>query len=514
MTQTVNIIQGNQIGSTVANPNSVTWGDLTDWSSYNTWRTPTTNDIIVQVIDDLSTSAARIPTCEVDYEGDLTIQLKISDTGAFAGEESTIDFVDGVDYTFANGRYYRWQFTVSLNSDISEPFFLDATTSYSQTFVTEILSDVEVYAQEDSDGFYPLTTNLGNVVNIQATALQGGSYVVDGYIIEAQGDDYTRSAVFIENVADETQSPSTTDRYRFALANSVTGDYALVSGAQLYNNVIQCHIGEAGLNYGTGDWCWEAWIYPDEGLWQPGYSTSPRILRSLTNISDPDFPEFLGLGIEIDQDTNGNFFKIDTDYFINGTQYSLNPTATYAKGQWHHIAFQRSGTKLQVFANGSLDAETTILSTDTMNLGSNIVGVGSGFTPGGSDSAYYEGLLDEVRISTVARYTDGYTPQQTALINDPNTQLLLNSETVSEIDSAGVPVIVDNTGTSYGTDNYIIIQKTGSPVIESKNPPRIRLTDGAGNLWDGAVDAVLRGYPKIQLDTNGVSTVPFANVGG
>jgi hypothetical protein len=37
-------------------------------------------------------------------------------------------------------------------------------------------------------------------------------------------------------------------------------------------------------------------------------------------------------------------------------------------------------------------------------------------------------------------------------------------------------------------------------VIKQKNPPQVEVVDYSGNPWDGTVDVVLRGLPKVVYD--------------
>jgi len=81
--------------------------------------------------------------------------------------------------------------------------------------------------------------------------------------------------------------------------------------------------------------------------------------------------------------------------------------------------------------------------------------------------------------------------------NDPNTILLLHGEDYT-----------DDGGDDFGEGPYIIVQSGGSPVINSKNPPVVSVVDFNGFAWDGTIDAVLRGLPKIeQLDDGNVLPV-------
>ena len=98
----------------------------------------------------------------------------------------------------------------------------------------------------------------------------------------------------------------------------------------------------------------------------------------------------------------------------------LLATAVLSANTWHHIAVSRSGSTVRLFLDGALQDSgtdsTTVFSDDT-----NLYIGRDAFT-----SAYFDGYIDELRISDTARYTTGFTPSTTAFSNDSNTKLLLH----------------------------------------------------------------------------------------
>ena len=87
---------------------------------------------------------------------------------------------------------------------------------------------------------------------------------------------------------------------------------------------------------------------------------------------------------------------------------------------WTHVAVTRTGTTIGLYVNG-----TRVDSNNSFNndLGSTKpLIIGSAFDA----SSFWDGHVDDFRISTVARYTLGtYTPPLNEVSNDNNTQLLL-----------------------------------------------------------------------------------------
>lgn len=91
---------------------------------------------------------------------------------------------------------------------------------------------------------------------------------------------------------------------------------------------------------------------------------------------------------------------------------------------WTHVAAVRNNGVLNIFINGVLD-------TNTANSTSNLTTFTTGSiatlfltTPG----TFFDGNIDEFRISNVARYTANFTPQTQPFLNDANTLLLLHMD--------------------------------------------------------------------------------------
>lgn len=93
---------------------------------------------------------------------------------------------------------------------------------------------------------------------------------------------------------------------------------------------------------------------------------------------------------------------------------------------WHHLAYVRNGTSFKVYIDGSEKVSGTSSSS---------IGTGTGFAfggyynDGGSSNEYFYGHIDEMRISSVARYTGAFTPSTSAFTADADTVLLIHSDT-------------------------------------------------------------------------------------
>jgi hypothetical protein len=152
----------------------------------------------------------------------------------------------------------------------------------------------------------------------------------------------------------------------------------------------------AALQWSTGDFCVEAWIYPSS------VSGSKAIVCKGTNNTGTFDLGLYGAKIEL---------------YTNALVFSSS--ASLSANTWTHVAVTRSGTTLRCFINGALD--TTVTSSYNFNnAGTFYVGVyGSGSVN------YFNGYMSNVRcVKGSAVYTSAFTPSTTPLTAITNTSLL------------------------------------------------------------------------------------------
>jgi len=106
--------------------------------------------------------------------------------------------------------------------------------------------------------------------------------------------------------------------------------------------------------------------------------------------------------------------------FYNGSEL-LTDSSSLTLNTWTHIAVTRTNTTINLYVNGTrVDSNSSFSddlgSTKPLVIGSNYAG----------SAAFWDGHIDDFRISTVARYSTGtYTPPLNEVSNDNDTQLLL-----------------------------------------------------------------------------------------
>jgi len=84
---------------------------------------------------------------------------------------------------------------------------------------------------------------------------------------------------------------------------------------------------------------------------------------------------------------------------------------------WYHIAVTRDSANVtRIFVNGVL--RNTINGTAAPTTSTGAFGIGNA---GDAVTEFFPGLLDEVRISSIVRYSSNFTPQTTPFITDAST---------------------------------------------------------------------------------------------
>ena len=157
-----------------------------------------------------------------------------------------------------------------------------------------------------------------------------------------------------------------------------------------------------------GDFTLEAW-YRDDGI----------AVGSLPIVSEGYIYPYYWLGIR-DGDLIGGYF--------NGMLPIELETPSPADGDWHHAALTYDGALLELWLDGeSLDTESTAIPPSPV-LGPLTVGTNNHEF----EEYFFEGAIDEVRISSVPRYTATFTPARRQGA-DSDTVLLLHFDEGSGI---------------------------------------------------------------------------------
>ena len=250
---------------------------------------------------------------------------------------------------------------------------------------------------------------------------------------------------------DSSMSPLTTATFSGAAA--IKTAQSKFGGSSLYLNGVNTAKFKvvntnSKVSFTTGDFTIEMWYYPVANVaW-----------ASLINFNTSAWYQGPVLLFN-----NTNTLYLENSYG-GGNQWTLTSTLTPTINQWYHIAVVgTSGQHVKIYVNGTLSATRNGSYTFSIPTGGDIyLGHSAFFPPAVASVASINGYIDEVRISTVARYSANFTPSATAFA-DNNGSSELAATSVGEVihTSEGIYVC---TALSPLTWKKFAISSTVSPV--------------------------------------------------
>lgn len=235
-------------------------------------------------------------------------------------------------------------------------------------------------------------------------------------------------ATIDNNITDTlyVKTVTTNGIYKYRVRAKVGGAYY----ADSYSNVGVVQVGETIFLDFDGDdsffvndsyenldvsdnWTYEAWVKVNSynnGDWSVIMDRQTVFSLYLVDDANADFALRF-----VSRDASGN---------ILSSLISDNSDVNLEFGKWFHVAVSRDGTTARLFLNGKLIEESTdanfVLASSTKALN-----VGARYW--GSYSRYLDGQIDEIRLSSKARYTEEFCPSRFEVFeNDNDTRLLLN----------------------------------------------------------------------------------------
>ena len=111
-------------------------------------------------------------------------------------------------------------------------------------------------------------------------------------------------------------------------------------------------------------------------------------------------------------------------FYYNGGKVILQTSGvTLSTGTWYHLAFVHDGSNgIKIYVDGTQRASGTIAGTPQFSSGQGIY-----LGAAGSSTQYMNGQIDELRVSTAAKYTSNFSVQTQKHLNDnTDTALLLH----------------------------------------------------------------------------------------
>lgn len=165
---------------------------------------------------------------------------------------------------------------------------------------------------------------------------------------------------------------------------SVSSAQSKFGGSSLYfNGSSRLFISPVDLfEFGTGDWTFDAWVYPlsqsNDNFFFSGAASGALFMGRSTGNST------LGIGRA----------NVAWDNTI---------ASTLALNTWNHVAYVKSSNKIYYFVNGKLIGSAN--NTISYGILGGVLNIGSQ-----GANYYFNGYMDEVRMSNIARWTENFTP--------------------------------------------------------------------------------------------------------
>ena len=207
--------------------------------------------------------------------------------------------------------------------------------------------------------------------------------------------------------------------------------------------------------FGTGDFTYEAWVYPD--------------------VQVQDFPAFF---VVVDDASSSN--RVTAQYDVDGqaNKFRLNVGGTdiystaKSTGQWYHVAVVRSGTTVTFYLDG------TSIGTATYSYD---VPSHTGYIGGNTDrtsALSFKGYIDDLRITSgVARYTSNFTVPTAAFSDQGPTISATSGNVFNHSPSADVAYTFSNPPTT-GSAYDFTLKVTPLATVAITWPSSVKWTEG------------------------------------
>lgn len=197
-------------------------------------------------------------------------------------------------------------------------------------------------------------------------------------LIQATGARTVRDGRFIEPVLTSGSQSLLSTTAKFGIGSL----YAGIINGNYYR------IGHQADFCPTGDYTFDLWVRPTS----TGLNSAIFDKRTGT-ISTSSYMMYFAAN------------KIAWQHFNAGTATTIVGTTTLTAGAWYHVAVTLSGTTLRLFVNGVQEATGAVISGLTGSPTAYLV-IGNQFDGTAPATSY----IDELRISSTARWTANFTP--------------------------------------------------------------------------------------------------------
>jgi hypothetical protein len=287
-------------------------------------------------------------------------------------------------------------------------------------------------------------------------------------------DDNTLLLIHGDAISDDTttttvtnNTPVTTTAYGGVSIDNT--DYKTGSGSLAFDGV------DGYIDTGVDD-------FGDIGtieMWFKGQTSGDKTIVCIRDYdTTPD-------GIFIRYQDNGSIATWMSSDATNWDLFSNASSGPWALGSWHHYAYTFDGNTHRIFVNGVLQHSKV----DTLRMSQHpdttwAFGVNKDLY-----REYFKGNLDNIRFSSVARYTSNFTPPTVEFDNDADTLLLINGDNswADELGKTAEPEFVPRqsvelTNVATPTANNSAEPFSGAKSINIDRNDRI--TTNLSQIWD------------------------------
>jgi hypothetical protein len=418
-----------------------------------------------------------------------------SDAGFLFCGDSSATSTRSVEFTI-----YRGELRAGLyNSDSSSATYISGGTINDATWYHVALSrtasdawaiyvDGSRVATSSTTKTLPQNANSGQIAI--GARIEGGSLgqYFDGYI-----DDYriTKGVGRYSGASFTAPTAAFTNPTKSITANGdVTNTRAQskIGNSSIYFDGTGDYLSTASSGLGlTGDYTIECWF-------NTASSTSDNGIIS-NKYNNSSFNGNFSLRLNDGGNSNDIAFRPYNGTVAEGGLVTSG-TGAWSDNTWTHVAVVRSGSgtgNVKMYINGSLAGTSSGASSST------ILGNAGDLNIGRQESAsagtnYLNGYMDEIRISSSARYTGTFTPSTTAFTADANTLLLIHSDFNGGLGSDGsgnkndfaptnlvvTDQVLDSPTNNFATFNPLVRSSSNSNYSEGN----LYATDNGSGDWE------------------------------
>ena len=400
--------------------------------------------------DQTATSSVSL-VWDTDEDGIYSTADSVISAGTFNGE--TVTFAN-INRTILAGHYEYWLLVYDLNgtANAGETFGATIASNTSVTFVSgsptvvgpPIIGNEMSIANSSALTITPGANTPGdqnvdaNAKNVPMLQLRLTADVTGGVAVNSISFTHVGTGDELTDLQED----------EFKLYRDANGDGQVDVGDELIGtsnyNAAACSLYMGGLTgdgtlsnalAGKGAATWEAWLYP-----------------GATAMNSRDIWWFKTYSrFAIEQGRISYYLRTST----TAAAWTYLGDATVTQDAWNHVAVTYDGTNIIGYING-VPTDTLALSGAVYSDNS-VLYVGAATTNG---NAWY-GLMDELRVSDVVRYTGNFTPPSDPFLVDGSTMMLWHFDegegtTTADASPTGVDLTFANGGWAEHTGSHPI----------------------------------------------------------